>query len=195
MQFISSVAIVACGLLSSSLAIASNSAEMSRYQTSCLLEEEGISTIRSLGLAAETFVLGQEVYLDEACATAGYRFDYTGSYTRDPAAETVDWLLEKVAITPDNDMIAGAFNQNKLCGIDTWEASVGIDVTGLECQGNVLLDGPTYFYDRLRETDEGIVLGLPSEDADGSTPELRPVEFEDVLYAPVNEQPSVPAAE
>ncbi len=186
MQFISSIALVATSFLSSAWIYASDAPEMmDRYETECLQEEQGVSTVRSLDLGSEAFVLGQQLFLDATCASLAYRFDYSGTYTRDAEAETIDWLLAKVAITPANAMIAGAFNQNQLCGLSNWQANVAIDVTGLECQGNVLLEAPTYFYDRMRETEEGIKLGLPSDEADGSSPNARPVDFEDVVYKPV----------
>lgn len=161
-----------------------DSSEFNSYQTECLTEQE-VQTKRSLELSAEEFILGQTVYLDESCEQPVYSFDYTGTYSRDLEALSVDWFLEKVLITPESDVVANAFIQTGLCGLTEWKLGVAVDVTGLECQGSVILEKPSYYYDLIKETPEGIFLGKPSEELNGNSPETRPVEFEEVLYSPV----------
>ena len=176
--------IISTCMFSATVLAQDEASKFNSYETACVIEQE-VQTKRSLDLSSEEFILGQTIFLDEACEQAAYSFDYTGSYLRDLEAQSIDWFLEKALITPESELIANAFIQNRLCGLTEWKSGVAVDVTGLECQGSVILEKPSYYYDLIKETPEGIYLGKPSEELNGSTPESRPVEFEETLYVPV----------
>ena len=106
--------IISTCMFSATVLAQDEASKFNSYETACVIEQE-VQTKRSLDLSSEEFILGQTIFLDEACEQAAYSFDYTGSFTR-PEAQSIDWFLEK-ALTPESELIANAFIQNRLYGL------------------------------------------------------------------------------
>ena len=153
------------------------------YQSACIALEDA-SIIQEATYEEGAFNWTQKVFGDTECGTNIYNLSYSGAYEL-TGEQQIDYTFELVELIPTLEPVAQGWTTNKLCGLENWEAGSALDVTGLECGGQQMLDSGTAFFDLIKETETGIHFGLPSEELDGSTAEKRPTEFDELELAKV----------
>ena len=151
------------------------------YGTACLPVEE-LSARKDFVFSPESFEMVQTVFGDNSCTTPAYDFSFTGHYTYDPSAQTIDFIFETSLLTALDARIAEAFSQAVLCGIDDWQAARTEDVTGKNCGGQPIPGRDIRIFDKLNVADEGIYFGLTTNELNGTSPELRPFDWDVMLY-------------
>ncbi len=153
------------------------------YGSDCL-NVAGLSAYKDLAFEQEQLTQVQTIFSDDACENAAYNFKIKGPYQLDMSRGALDYEIELVELTPLTEEIAEAFRDHHLCGLDDWELGVAKDVAGQDCGEQVLPPKQVKVYDRLMEDAEGIRLGEAHDEFNGSSPELRPLSFDTVIFHP-----------
>ena len=161
------------------------------YASECVALEDASLIQEAVYTEEGTFAWNQRLFADLECGTEIYSFTYEGKYLLGEEA-AIDYVFAGVSITPTLDPVSDAWNENALCGLAEWETGVATDVTGLECGGQQMIAADTPFFDIIREVEGGIQLGLPTEELNGSAPEVRPADFDEALtlFTVVEEEPA-----
>ncbi len=151
------------------------------YGSDCL-HVEGLSAYKDMAFDGDTLKQVQTVFGDDECLTPAYDFVFEGPYRLDETLGFIDYSFTTIRLTPLSAGIAENFNLYELCGINTWKAGQGQNVAGLSCGGQTIPGLNTMVHDRLRDNSVSIQMGRASHDLNGSTPNHRPVELDDVIY-------------
>ncbi|HYX32805.1 MAG TPA: hypothetical protein VE954_06800 [Oligoflexus sp.] len=151
------------------------------YGSECL-HVEGLSAYKDMAFDKDTLKQVQTVFGDNECSLPAYDFVFEGPYRIDEQLGYIDYSFDTIRLTPLSEGVAENFNQYGLCGITSWTAGKAEHVAGLNCGGQQIPNLNTFVYDRIVDNRNGIQMGRASEDLNGSTPNHRPDEVDDVIY-------------
>jgi hypothetical protein len=151
------------------------------YGSDCL-HVEGLSAYKDMAFDGDRLKQVQTVFGDDQCLTPAYDFVFEGPYRLDETLGFIDYSFTTIRLTPLSAGVAENFNQYELCGLRTWEAGKSQPVAGLNCGGQTIPNLNSSVYDRIRDNQVGIQMGRASSELNGTTPNDRPVELDDVIY-------------
>lgn len=151
------------------------------YGSECL-EVESLSAYKDLAFDGETLKQVQTVFADRECHNPAYDFVFEGPYSLDETLGFIDYRFTSIRLKPLSEAVAASFNRYALCGITDWAIGVNEDVAGLDCGGQLIPQLNIAVYDRIDDKELGIRMGRASDELNGSTPNHRPTELNDVIY-------------
>lgn len=105
-----------------------------------------------------------------------------------PGAQQIDFTFHRVLAAPMSERMAEAYNARSTCGFSQWSKGEVQDVTGKLCTlfgaglASRLPEAGRMIYGIIKQDGELLYFGKLTSERNGSSPSLRPLEFDLVPY-------------
>lgn len=146
-------------------------------------------------IAGENAVYVEKNFADPFCRELSLEIRSYGLLTygeavpRPAGAAAIDFLFQRVTLTPKQEWVARLYRDRRLCGLSEWSVGQETEITGRSCdffgvgRFSPVPEGGAVRYGVYRQEQNGnLYMGKLRPERDGLTPERRPQELDPFPY-------------